>query len=142
MSMFVITEGLPADNRTTATSASPKPPVWPAPGIYDTAKAILDWMLALIMLILAAPLILVAISGGGSRAAALGWVILREVAKFRYSTDGQTRGLIDDIGVVSSVSGGSVIAAHFARAGQPNGRGPQPPQGRCLLLEGAAPGSG
>src|SRR5215472_16853638 len=63
------------------------------------------------------PLILVAISGGGSRAAALGWVILREVAKFRYGTDGQTRSLIDDIGVVSSVSGGSVIAAHFALYG-------------------------
>ena len=29
------------------------------------------------------PLILVAVSGGGSRAAALGWVILKEVAKFR-----------------------------------------------------------
>jgi NTE family protein len=63
------------------------------------------------------PLILVAISGGGSRAAALGWVILREVAKFRYGTDGQTRSLVDDIGVVSSVSGGSVIAAHFALYG-------------------------
>ena len=63
------------------------------------------------------PLILVAISGGGSRAAALGWVILREVAKFRYGTDGQTRSLIDDIGVVSSVSGGSVIAAYFALYG-------------------------
>ena len=31
------------------------------------------------------PLILVAVSGGGSRAAALGWVVLREIAKFRYS---------------------------------------------------------
>src|SRR5262245_61778857 len=63
------------------------------------------------------PLILVAISGGGSRAAALGWVILREIAKFPYGTDGQTRSLIDDIGVVSSVSGGSVIAAYFALYG-------------------------
>jgi len=63
------------------------------------------------------PLILVAISGGGSRAAALGWAVLREVAKFRYGAEGQTRSLIDDIGVVSSVSGGSVIAAHFALYG-------------------------
>ncbi|HTY77555.1 MAG TPA: patatin-like phospholipase family protein [Candidatus Bathyarchaeia archaeon] len=63
------------------------------------------------------PLILVAISGGGSRAAALGWVILREVAKFRYETQGQSRSLVEDIGVVSSVSGGSVIAAHFALYG-------------------------
>ncbi len=63
------------------------------------------------------PLILVAVSGGGSRAAALGWVVLRELRKFQYSTNGQSRSLIDDIGVVSSVSGGSVIAAHFALYG-------------------------
>ena len=64
------------------------------------------------------PLILVAISGGGSRAAALGWVVLREIARFRYAaTDGQPRSLIDDIAVISSVSGGSVIAAHFALYG-------------------------
>jgi NTE family protein len=63
------------------------------------------------------PLVLVAVSGGGSRAAALGWVVLRELGKFRYSTSGTPRSLIDDIGVVSSVSGGSVIAAHFALYG-------------------------
>jgi NTE family protein len=63
------------------------------------------------------PLILVAISGGGSRAAGLGWVVLREVAKYRYAVGGETRSLIDDVGVVSSVSGGSVIAAHFALYG-------------------------
>ena len=63
------------------------------------------------------PLILVAISGGGSRAAALGWVVLRELSKVQYFADGQTRSLTDDIGVVSSVSGGSVIAAHFALHG-------------------------
>src|SRR5690349_2630841 len=63
------------------------------------------------------PLILVAISGGGSRAAALGWVVLRELSTFQYGSSGQTRRLTDDIGVVSSVSGGSVIAAHFALNG-------------------------
>ena len=63
------------------------------------------------------PLILVAISGGGSRAAALGWVVLRELRGFRYGPEGQSRRLTDDIGVVSSVSGGSVIAAHFALYG-------------------------
>jgi NTE family protein len=63
------------------------------------------------------PLILVAISGGGSRAAALGWVVLREMAKFRYPSLTPARSLIDDIGVVSSVSGGSVIAAYFALYG-------------------------
>lgn len=64
------------------------------------------------------PLILVAISGGGSRAAALGWVVLRELRRFRYRHgDEELRSLIDDIAVVSSVSGGSVIAAHFALNG-------------------------
>ena len=64
------------------------------------------------------PLILVAMSGGGSRAAALGWVVLRELSRYHYTTtDGASRALIDDIAVVSSVSGGSVIAAHFALEG-------------------------
>ena len=63
------------------------------------------------------PLILVAISGGGSRAAALGWVVLRELRKYSYFAGGTSRPLIDDIAVISSVSGGSVIAAHFALEG-------------------------
>jgi NTE family protein len=64
------------------------------------------------------PLILVAISGGGSRAAAMGWVVLRELRKYSYTTaSGASRPLIDDIAVISSVSGGSVIAAHFALEG-------------------------
>jgi NTE family protein len=63
------------------------------------------------------PLILVAISGGGSRAAALGWVVLSDLASFHYTEDGQPRSLTDDIAVVSSVSGGSVIAAYFALYG-------------------------
>jgi NTE family protein len=63
------------------------------------------------------PLVLVAISGGGSRAAALGWAVLREFSSFRYSINGQLRSLIDDVAVVSSVSGGSVIAAYFALYG-------------------------
>jgi NTE family protein len=63
------------------------------------------------------PLILVAVSGGGSRAAALGWAVLKELRNFSYTENGQARRLIDDIGVISSVSGGSVIAAQFALRG-------------------------
>jgi NTE family protein len=64
------------------------------------------------------PLILVAFSGGGSRAAALGWVVLRELQTYRYtSSDGTSRSLVDDISVISSVSGGSVIGAQFALYG-------------------------
>ena len=66
------------------------------------------------------PLILVAISGGGSRAAALGWVVLRELRHHRYrAADGTSRPLTDDIAVISSVSGGSVIAAHYVLNGAP-----------------------
>jgi NTE family protein len=64
------------------------------------------------------PLILVAFSGGGSRAAALGWVVLRDLQKYRYTpSDGASRSLTDDIAVISSVSGGSVIGAQFALYG-------------------------
>ncbi len=63
------------------------------------------------------PLTLVAISGGGSRAAALGWAVLSDLAQFKYTTSSETHNLADDIDVVSSVSGGSVIAAQFALTG-------------------------
>ncbi len=64
------------------------------------------------------PVVLVAISGGGSRAAALGWSVLRELSAQQYASAGATRSLADDVGVVSSVSGGSVIAADFALHGK------------------------
>lgn len=64
------------------------------------------------------PVLLVAISGGGSRAAALGWSVLRELSAQQYVSAGATRSLADDVGVVSSVSGGSVIAADFALHGK------------------------
>jgi len=58
--MFVITEGVPALNRASSPAAPPQPPVVPAPQAYESAKAVLDWMLALMLLILTAPLILLA----------------------------------------------------------------------------------
>src|SRR5574337_1225109 len=64
------------------------------------------------------PVILIAFSGGGSRAAALGWVVFRELRGYAYPVaGGSARPLTDDIAVVSSVSGGSVIAAYFALNG-------------------------
>ena len=63
------------------------------------------------------PLILVALSGGGSRAAALGWTVLRDLRTFEYSNQGKRRALVDDIQIVSSVSGGSVTAAYFGLYG-------------------------
>jgi len=64
-----------------------------------------------------APLILIAFSGGGSRAAALGLGVLDELAAASYPTVGHDERLIDRVKIVSSVSGGSVIAAWFGVAG-------------------------
>jgi len=66
---------------------------------------------------LGAPLILIAFSGGGSRAAALGLGVLDELAAHAYPASGTPVALIDRVKVVSSVSGGSVIAAWFGLVG-------------------------
>jgi NTE family protein len=62
------------------------------------------------------PVIVMAFSGGGSRAAALALAVLQELR--RYGDGGPpARRLIDDVAVVSSVSGGSVTAAYFGLYG-------------------------
>jgi NTE family protein len=63
------------------------------------------------------PIIVVAFSGGGSRAAALGWNVLKELRDVRYKSGTHERRLVDDVAVVSSVSGGSTIAAWFGLNG-------------------------
>lgn len=63
------------------------------------------------------PMILMAFSGGGSRAAALALAVVEELKKYDYSAAGQRRRLADDVDVVSSVSGGSVTAAYFGLYG-------------------------
>jgi len=64
-----------------------------------------------------APLILVAFSGGGSRAAALGLGVLDQLAQSSYPSANGTVRLVDRIRVISSVSGGSVVAAWFGLVG-------------------------
>ena len=64
-----------------------------------------------------APLILIAYSGGGSRAAALGLGVLDELAAHSYPASGNSVALIERVKVVSSVSGGSVVAAWFGLVG-------------------------
>jgi NTE family protein len=63
------------------------------------------------------PLVLLAISGGGSRAAALGAAIVKRLNNLRYAAGQETRPLAADIAVVSSVSGGSVYAADLGLNG-------------------------
>ncbi len=62
MSMFVITEGLPTENRTTAPppTAPPRSPFASAARGYVSAKVILEFVAALLLLILSTPLILLA----------------------------------------------------------------------------------
>jgi NTE family protein len=64
-----------------------------------------------------APLILIAFSGGGSRAAAVGLGVLDELAAQTYPATGKPVTLIDRVKVVSSISGGSVVAAWFGLVG-------------------------
>ncbi|MGE0257289.1 MAG: patatin-like phospholipase family protein [Alphaproteobacteria bacterium] len=63
------------------------------------------------------PLVLLAISGGGSRAAALGAAVVKRLNNLRYASAGEIRPLAADIAVVSSVSGGSVYAADLGLNG-------------------------
>lgn len=59
-------------------------------------------------------LIILAFSGGGMRASALSFGALEELERVRYSRDGTRRTLLDEVDIVSSVSGGSVPAAAYA----------------------------
>jgi NTE family protein len=63
------------------------------------------------------PLVVLAISGGGSRAAALGAAVVKRLNDLRYDAGGEARPLAADIAVVSSVSGGSVYAADLGLNG-------------------------
>lgn len=63
-------------------------------------------------------LVVLAFSGGGTRAAALSYGVLEELKRTEYTTsDGQRRRLLDEVDAVSGVSGGSFTALSYALYG-------------------------
>ena len=59
-------------------------------------------------------LVALSFSGGGTRAAALSHGVLEELATIRMTHDGQQHSLLEEIDIISAVSGGSITAAHYA----------------------------
>jgi NTE family protein len=57
-------------------------------------------------------------SGGGTRAAAFSYGVLRELDRVSFSLGGSRRSLLDEVDVISSVSGGSFTAAYFSLWGK------------------------
>ena len=62
-------------------------------------------------------LVFVAFSGGGTRAAAFAYGVLQELAATKLTTEAGERRVIDEIDVISSVSGGSFTSAYFGLRG-------------------------
>ncbi len=58
-------------------------------------------------------LILLAFSGGGTRAAALSYGVMQELRDTVTERDGRTIRLLDEVDTISSVSGGSFVSAYY-----------------------------
>jgi len=63
-------------------------------------------------------LVILAISGGGTRAAALGYGVLEELRRTEVVVNGVKRRLLDEVDVISAVSGGTLPAAYYALRGE------------------------
>jgi NTE family protein len=59
----------------------------------------------------------VALSGGGARAAAFGLGVLQELKATEFTVQGEPTTLLDEVTLISGVSGGSILAAHYAAFG-------------------------
>ena len=57
-------------------------------------------------------LLILTFSGGGTRAAALAFGVLQTLADTQIVVNGQKRRLLDEVDVISSVSGGSFTAVY------------------------------
>ena len=60
---------------------------------------------------------MLAFSGGGTRAAALSYGVLEELAKTEVGSPSHEHRLLDDVKMVSAVSGGSITAAYYTLYG-------------------------
>jgi NTE family protein len=61
------------------------------------------------------PFVILAFSGGGTRAAAFSFGLMEELRRVEYATaDGSKRPLLSDVEIISSVSGGSFTSAYYA----------------------------
>lgn len=59
----------------------------------------------------------VTLSGGGARAAAFGLGVLQELKATSFNWEGRETTLLDQLRLISGVSGGSVLATHYAAFG-------------------------
>jgi len=63
-------------------------------------------------------LVILAISGGGMRAAALGYGALEELRRTEVNIHGVKHRLIDEVDVISAISGGTLPAAYYGLRGE------------------------
>ncbi len=63
-------------------------------------------------------LVVLAISGGGMRAAALGYGVLEELHRTEVTVNGVKRRLLDEVDVISAVSGGTLPATYYSLRGE------------------------
>jgi len=63
-------------------------------------------------------LLILAFSGGGTRAAALGYGVLEELRRTEVKVNGVKRRLLDEVDVISAVSGGTFPATYYALRGE------------------------
>lgn len=62
-------------------------------------------------------LLMLAFSGGGTRAASLSYGVLEELARTPVAANGAPHRMLDEVDIISSVSGGSFTAAYYALYG-------------------------
>ena len=62
--------------------------------------------------------VIVSFSGGGTRAAALAFGVLEALRDTTIQWRGRTAALLDEVDVISSISGGSFLAAYYALRGR------------------------